>query len=123
MLVKDYADFRYMLLNTGASIIQKKFLNAYPQIKQKRKLREKMKNHRVNESMMLQYILQIQQWFKKRKQYKQGVVLYKIRELLLAYFLYRQFKPFLRDFLQCYRLTKGKKSLVLYIFKIFKEKI
>ena len=123
MLVKDYADFRYMLLNTGASIIQKKFLNAYPQIKQKRKLREKMKNHRVNESMMLQYILQIQQWFKKRKQYKQGVVLYKIRELLLAYFLYRQFKPFLRDFLQCYRLTKGKKSLVLYIFKIFKQKI
>lgn len=123
MLVRDYADFRNMLLNTGASIIQKKFLNAYPQIKQKRKLREKMKNYTVNESIMLQYILQIQQWYKKSKLEKKGVVLYKLRELLLAYFLYRQFKPFLRDFLQSYRLTKGKKSLVQYIFKIFKQRI
>lgn len=123
MLVKEYSDFRNMLLNTGASIIQKKFLNAYPKIKQKRKLREKIKNHTVNENIMLEYVSRIQQWYKKRKTNKRGVVLYKLRELLIAHFLYRHFKPFLRDFLLSYRLNKGKKSLIRYIFIIFKQRI
>lgn len=122
-MIKEYSKFTYMIKNTGATIIQHKFLNAYPEIKKKRKLRDKIKNFKVSQEILNQCVIKIQRWFKRLRYNVKINSINKLRELFISHFLYLNFKPYLRDFLLLYRLAKGKKYMERYIFKIFEMKI
>ena len=122
-MIKEYSKFTHMIRNTGATIIQHKFLNAYPEIKKKRKLREKIKNFKVSREILIQSIIKIQKWFKTSRYNLKINTINKLREIFISHFLYLNFKPYLRKFLLLYRLTKGKKYIERYIFKIFEMKI
>lgn len=96
-LIKHYVAYKLMIMNVGATIIQHKFLNAFPEIKRKRKLREQTRNNNKN---IVGNSISVRTGKFKNK-YKQSNK--SLRNLFVSHFILNILKPFFSKFIKLYK--------------------
>lgn len=106
-IIKDNAKLLTLIMNNRASLIQHKFINAFPHIKKRRETLSLIKSYKVNEKLFQQSLILIQKWFISSLNERKEKNKEKLRELFISHFLYRTFKPFMRSFLLSYRMSRG----------------
>ena len=100
--IKDNAKLLSFIINNKAYVIQHKFINSFPNIKQKRETLALIKSYKVSQRIFLQSITMIQRWFIHSLNNRRDKTKEKLREIFISHFLYRQFKPVMKTFLLSY---------------------